>query len=127
MARSRRTPTVLILPMPLVAFQPLKPAPGGPATAFPWTENKCETPEESFVLVLGLVVEKLRATWVDQSPSRSFDSAPLSTVSPDKPRSRSAQDDDFAGVLTKIIPVRLTLMGLASWAKFSRPYGTEFG
>src|SRR5580704_16431018 len=26
-------------PMPLVAFQPLKPAPGGPATAFPRTEN----------------------------------------------------------------------------------------
>jgi hypothetical protein len=42
----------------------------------PWTENKCEPPEESFVLVLGLVVEKLRAAWVDQSPSRSFDSAP---------------------------------------------------
>src|SRR5450631_2564355 len=70
MARSRRTPTVLILPMPLVAFQPRKPAPGGPATAFPWTENKCEPPEESFILVLGLVVEKLRAAWVDQSPSR---------------------------------------------------------
>jgi len=51
--------------MPLVAFQPLKPAPGGPATAFPWTENKCEPPEESFVLVLGMVVEKLRAAWVD--------------------------------------------------------------
>ena len=37
---------MLILPMPLVAFQPLKPAPGGPATVFPWTENKCEPPED---------------------------------------------------------------------------------
>jgi hypothetical protein len=31
---------VLILPMPLGAFQPPKPAPGGPATVFPWGENK---------------------------------------------------------------------------------------
>jgi len=36
MARSRRTPRMLILPMPLGAFQPPKPAPGGPATVFPW-------------------------------------------------------------------------------------------
>jgi len=71
--------------MPLVAFQPLKPAPGGPATAFPWTENKCEPPEESFVLVLGLVVEKLPAAWVDQSPSRSFDSAPQALCHPIDP------------------------------------------
>ena len=35
-ARSRRTPRVLILPMPFGAFQPLKPAPDGPATIFPW-------------------------------------------------------------------------------------------
>jgi hypothetical protein len=32
MARSRRTSTVLVLPMPFGPFQPLKPAPGGPAT-----------------------------------------------------------------------------------------------
>ncbi len=31
---------------------------------------------------------------------------------------RSAQDDDFVGVLTKNIPNRLALMGLTSWAKF---------
>jgi hypothetical protein len=36
MARSRRTPRVLILPVPFGAFQPLKPAAGGPATLFPW-------------------------------------------------------------------------------------------
>jgi hypothetical protein len=35
-ARSRRTPRVLILPVPLGAFQPPKPALGGPATVFPW-------------------------------------------------------------------------------------------
>jgi hypothetical protein len=27
---------MLILPMPFGAFQPPKPAPGGPATVFPW-------------------------------------------------------------------------------------------
>src|SRR5450631_2239880 len=108
--------------MPLVAFQPLKPGPGGPATAFPWTENKCEPPEESFVLVLGLVVEKLRAAWVDQSPSRfprlrsgqALRLRATSAVSPDRSVKRFAQDDGFAGVLTKNIPIRLTLMGLAS-------------
>jgi hypothetical protein len=26
--------------MPFGAFQPLKPAPGGPATIFPWAYNK---------------------------------------------------------------------------------------
>ncbi|HET6217786.1 MAG TPA: GIY-YIG nuclease family protein, partial [Acidobacteriaceae bacterium] len=35
-ARSRRTPRMLILPMPFGAFQPPKPALGGPATVFPW-------------------------------------------------------------------------------------------
>jgi hypothetical protein len=36
MARSPRTPRVLILPMLLGAFQPLNPALGGPATVFRW-------------------------------------------------------------------------------------------
>ncbi len=41
--RSRRTPTALFLLMLLGAFQPPKPATGGPATFFPWAENKnCE-------------------------------------------------------------------------------------
>jgi hypothetical protein len=39
-ARSRRTPTVLILLMPFGAFQPLKPAPGGPATVFLRADNR---------------------------------------------------------------------------------------
>jgi len=34
-ARSRRTPRVLILSMPFVPFQTPKPPPGGPATVFP--------------------------------------------------------------------------------------------
>jgi hypothetical protein len=43
-ARSRRTPRVLILPMPFGAFQPLKPAPGGPATIFPWGRQQGDVP-----------------------------------------------------------------------------------
>jgi hypothetical protein len=39
-ARSRTTPRVLILPVPLGAFQLPKPAPGGPATVFPLAENQ---------------------------------------------------------------------------------------
>jgi hypothetical protein len=39
-ARSRRTPKMLILSMPFAPFQPPKPAPGGPATVFPEAENK---------------------------------------------------------------------------------------
>jgi hypothetical protein len=35
MARSRRTPRMLILPTPLGSFQPPKPAAGGPASVFP--------------------------------------------------------------------------------------------
>jgi hypothetical protein len=34
-ARSRRTPEMLILPMPFTPFQPPKPAPRAPATVFP--------------------------------------------------------------------------------------------
>ena len=40
MARSRRTPAVLISPMLLGAFQPAKPAPGGPPRSFPEGENQ---------------------------------------------------------------------------------------
>jgi hypothetical protein len=39
-ARSRRTPTVLMLPTPLEAFRPPKPPPGGADTIFPGAENK---------------------------------------------------------------------------------------
>jgi hypothetical protein len=39
---------------------------------------------------------------------------------------RSAQDDDFVGVLKKSIPNKLALMGLASWDRFCRPFGTKF-
>ena len=40
MARSRRTPRVLIVPMPLGPFQPPKPTSGGPATVFPIPSSK---------------------------------------------------------------------------------------
>jgi hypothetical protein len=36
----------------------------------------------------------------------------------------TSQDDVFVGGLKKNTPNRLTLVGLASWAKFSRPFGT---
>jgi hypothetical protein len=45
-------------------------------------------------------------------PSGSFDSAPSSTVSRDRSVTRSAQDDDFVGVLTKNLQNKLALMGL---------------
>ena len=43
----------------------------------------------------------------------SFDSAPSSVVSRDRSVTRSAQDDDFVGVLTKNIQTKLALMGAA--------------
>jgi hypothetical protein len=57
------------------------------------------------------VVEKLRAAWVHKAPPGSFDSAPPSAVSRDQSVRRSAQDDDFAGVLAKNIADKLALMG----------------
>ncbi len=42
-------------------------------------------------LAMALVVEKLRAAWVRQAPSGSFDSAPSSAVSSDRSVMRSAQ------------------------------------
>jgi hypothetical protein len=42
---------------------------------------------------------------------RLFDSAPPSAVCRDKSVRRSAQDDDFMGVLKKNIPNKLALMG----------------
>src|SRR5216684_6905146 len=55
---------------------------------------------------------------------RLFDSAP-SAVPRDKSVRRFAQDDDFVGGLKKNTPNRLTLVGLSSWAKFKRPFGTK--
>jgi hypothetical protein len=46
-----------------------------------------------------------------KASSGSFDSAPSSAVSHDKSVRRSAQDDDFVGVLKKNIPNKLTHMG----------------
>src|SRR5450631_3098493 len=72
------------------------------------------------------VVEKLPAALARQAPSGSFDSAPLSTAAPDKPSRRSAQDDGFAGVLMKNIPIRLTLMGLRPGLSSAVPTGLIF-
>ena len=38
-----------------------------------------------------------------------------------------SQDDGFVGVVMKNSLNKITLMGLASWAKFRRPCGTELG
>jgi hypothetical protein len=66
------------------------------------------------------VVEKLRAAWVKQAPSGSFDSAPSSAVSRDKSVPRSAQDDEFVGVLTKNIPKQVSVYGMKSWVLLDR-------
>jgi hypothetical protein len=58
-----------------------------------------------------------------------------SAMSRDKSVRRSAQDDDFVGVLTKHILDNLALTGTVAWATLSRPlrqaqgrlYGTQFG
>src|SRR5450631_3115813 len=50
-----------------------------------------------------------------------------SAVSRDRSVKRFAQDDGFAGILMKNIPIRLTLMGLASWVDIQEtksPVGT---
>jgi hypothetical protein len=94
---------VLIFPTPLVAFQPLKPAPGGPPRPFPGTRasaNRRRNPVFSFS---GLVVVKLRAAGVNQAPPRFLwlrsgqvlRLRAISALSPDQPRKRSSQDDIF--------------------------------
>ena len=47
-----------------------------------------------------------------------------SAVSRDRSVRRCAQDDDFVGVLTNKHPKQVSAYGTASWANFSRPYGT---
>jgi hypothetical protein len=119
MARSRRTPRVLVLPMPLGAFQPRSPHLADSPRSFPGAENKSGIrtihPEfKDFAQTWGLqcmkrcardhpvgsaarscsrasVVEKLRAAWARQAAPGSFDSAPSSTVSRDRSVTRSAQ------------------------------------
>src|ERR1700722_6347448 len=103
-ARSRRTPAALILPM---LFRPFHHRTctdlGKPPT------TRCVLPEDP---VLGLAIKKLRAASVRYRPPRSFDSAPPSAVLGDKSVTRSAQDDDSVGVLAKNIPNKFPLMGL---------------
>jgi hypothetical protein len=78
---------------------------------------KCVPPEDP---VLGLRRPKrleqhgqdkhLRGS-LDHARDRLFDSAPPSAVSRDRPVTRSAQDDDFVGVLKRNIQNKLALMG----------------
>ncbi len=144
-AAESKDPEGLILPMPLGAFQPPKPAPGGPATVFPAGRDKncwhlTNVPQLHSLQpythqarlaadpVLGLRWPKAPSGMGKISPSGSFDSAPPSVVSRDKSARRSAQDDDFVGVLTKNHPDKLALMGLRSGLHsltFSRPRGAD--
>ena len=96
---------VLILPMPLEAFQPLKPAPGGPATVFPYSRT-----DRKFSCLILIAAEKLSACRL--STVGVLRLRATSAVSRDRSVKRFAQDDGFAGVLTKNVPIRLTLMGL---------------
>jgi hypothetical protein len=127
---------VLFSPMPFGAFQPLKPAPGRPATISPGADINPEFKDLAQAWGWKMiaehekmdrdhpvgtaarscsrasVVEKLRTAWVRKAPSGSFDSAPPSAAPRDKSVRRSAQDDGFVGVLKKDIPNKLALMGL---------------
>jgi hypothetical protein len=72
-------------------FQPPKPAPGGPVTVFPGAEK---------LLTAGRIL--FSGLGGGKAPSRRlFDSAPSSAVQRGKSVRRSAQDDDFVGVLKK--------------------------
>ena len=46
--------------------------------------------------------------------------ATQSAVARDRPVRRSAQDDDFVGVLKKTSQIRLALMGRQSWVDISK-------
>jgi hypothetical protein len=143
-ARSRRTSAVLVLPMLLGAFRLLKPDnriccdTHLMVTGIVFMHcnhlpsQVCSKSLNSGLIVrmrlpgktvagppgVGSVVEKLRTAWVRQAQPGSFDSAPPKAVSRDKSVRRSAQDDDFVGVLTKKHPKRVgsygTCPGLAA-------------
>jgi hypothetical protein len=73
----------------------------------------CVPPEDP---VLGLRrLKSLDQHRQDKRPRGSFDSAPSSPVSRDRSVTRSAQDDDFVGVLTKERPKQVSAYGMKSW------------
>jgi len=147
MARSRRTPRVLISPMPFAAFQPLKPAPGGPATIFPWGRHQglhasCNVrrlrlhpsaaEQARFTLTIKWASKILFSGFSGRKGPNSLGEIStlgvlrlraISTGSRDKSVRRSAQDDVFVGVLKKNIPNKLALMPTspisceASWVR----------
>jgi hypothetical protein len=159
MARSRRTPAVLILPMLFERFRPPKPAPGGPDTVFPRGREQelvasCDVRRPHLhsrqlykralhwryqqprdhqvrtagrILFSGLGGRKAPNSMDKISTAGVLRLRATSVVSRNKSVRRSAQDDDFVGVLKKNIPNKLALMRLASWAKFSRPRSTSSG
>ena len=93
MARSRRTPTVLILPIAARGFSTTEARSLGPFTVFPdnakagsskEAQPRSHDPSE-FDPVLGLRwLKSSERHWVRCTPSGSFDCAPPSAVSRDK-------------------------------------------
>jgi hypothetical protein len=76
------------------------------------------------------VVEKLRAAWVKMSTAGVLRLRATSAVSRDKSVRRSAQDDDFVGVLTKNSLNKLNklaLMDVAPRPHFLNPRKLGFG
>jgi hypothetical protein len=115
------TSAVLILPMLFGAFQP----PGGPAIVFPWAENQetlhrpgdgkdvpvtieCVSRQ---ILLSGFGGRKAPSSMGKISTAEVLRLRATSAVSRDQSVRRSAQDDDFVGILTKNIRDKLALMG----------------
>ena len=121
MPRSRRTPAVLILPMPVGPFEHRSPHLADPPRSFTGAENKNREH-----LLWPAAPSTFSATiqasgFGDRKGPNSM--GKISTVGVLRLRAikrmlrdtsvrRSAQDEDFVGVLTKKIPNKLALMGL---------------
>jgi len=95
-ARSRRTPRVLILSMPFVPFQT-------PVLVLGWLESSEQQRQDKHL----------------RGPSTPRHQR----CSHDKSVRRFAQDDDFVGVLKKNIPNKLALMGLRPGLSSAVPSG----
>jgi hypothetical protein len=136
---------VLILPTLLGPFQPPKPASGGPATVFPlgrvlrtcWhlamsgghiyiLSSHTGTLYAGRILLLGLGGRKAPNSMGKISTAGVLRLRATSALSRDKSVRRSAQDDDFVGVLKKNIPNILALMGRSPGrnSKDESPVGT---
>src|ERR1700691_2411852 len=78
------------------------------------------------ILLSGLSGRKAPSSMDKISTAEVLRLRATSAVSRYKSVRRSAQDDDFVGVLTENILNELN-PALTCWATLSRPYGTQFG